>query len=294
MIIMAEHSVRRLMKSITLIAAICMLSGCKLTLFDPVGVVAREQRELITIAIILMLCVVVPVIILTLVFTWKYRSSNKSSKYTPNWAHNNWLEFVWWAIPCIIIIVLATITWISSHTLDPYRPIEAKSGKKPINVEVVSLDWKWLFIYPDLNIATVNYLEVPVNTPVAFKLTSDAPMNSFWIPQIGSQIMTMPGMQTKLHMLADTVGTYKGQSANFSGDGFSGMHFDIKVSGDEDFTAWVKKAQHSPNHLTKAVYDELAKPSEYLPVTLYSSVNKGLFSQVIMKYMKPEKNTKNG
>lgn len=275
----------RPIKGLLTMIVLCLLSGCHMAILNPAGTIAYEQRELIITASVLMLAVVVPVIILTLVFARRYRASNTRAKYTPEWSHNGWLEFTCWAIPCFIVLILSIITWITSHQLDPYRPIS--SNKKPLVVEVISLDWKWLFIYPEQNIATVNYLQVPINTDVAFKITSDAPMNSFWIPQLGSQIMSMPGMQTQLHMKGTREGVYKGYSANLSGEGFSGMSFNIKVSSDSDFASWVKKIKHTPEKLTKVVYTELSKPSKNNPITWYSSVEKELFSQIMMKYMMP-------
>ena len=268
-----------------LVGVTLLLTGCRFAMFDPAGPIAEGQKELIIVATGLMLLVVIPVFILTIVFSWRYRATNTKATYKPDWAHSWVLESIWWAIPCVIIAILATITWITSHTLDPYRPI--KSDVKPLNVQVVSLNWKWLFIYPEQNIATVNYLQIPENTPVSFKIASDAPMNSFWITQLGGQIMSMPAMQTQLHLLADKRGVYKGYSANFSGDGFSGMHFDVKVSSSEAFKNWVGEVKSAPQALTKSTYIALTEPSEFHKVTYYSLVEKNLFSSIIMQYMMP-------
>ena len=191
------------------------MSGCDMLLLQPTGIVASQQKQIFLFSSAIMLVVVIPVIILTLLFSWRYRASNTHAKYTPNWDHNYLLEFIWWTIPCIIVIALAVITWITSYQLDPYRPISHKN--KAITIQVVSLNWKWLFIYPEHNIAVVNYLQFPKNVPIHFKITADAPMNSFWLPQLGSQIMSMPGMQTQLYTLANETGNYMGVASNFSG-----------------------------------------------------------------------------
>lgn len=266
-----------------------LMTGCEVVMFDPVGPVAREQRWVISLAIILMLLVVVPVIVLTLFFAWKYRATNTRAKYRPDWAHSYLLEFIWWTIPCIIILILAIITWISSHELDPYRPIKTANTlqKEPLQIQVVSLDWKWLFIYPEQNIATINYLEIPKDQLVEFSVTSDAPMNSFWIPQLGSQIMTMQGMQTKLHTVGTRIGVYKGASALYSGIGFSGMKFDVNVVEKETFEQWVNRVKGSPLKLTLEDYVQLALPGSSYPVTYYSSVEKNLYSDIVMHYMMP-------
>lgn len=262
------------------------LSGCdNMVVFHPKGAVALEERNLIIIAVLLMLIVVIPVILLTFIFAWKYRASNTKATYTPEWHHSTTLEFVWWGVPIIICSILGTIIWETSHSLDPYRPLT--SDIKPVDIEAVALDWKWLFIYPDQNIATVNYIQLPVNTPVNFRITSDAPMNSLWIPALAGQIYAMSGMQTQLHMIANQTGEYKGLSSNFSGPGFSGMQFIVKVTDENDFDQWVNMVKGQPNSLNDAIYTELAKPSENNPVAYYSSVQGDLFKMIMMKYMMP-------
>ena len=267
-----------------------MLSGCDMVLLQPKGSIAAEQIRLIIIAVILMLIIVVPVIIMTVVFAWRYRASNQKATYAPNWEHNTKLEIVWWAVPCIIVVALAWITWVTSHSLDPYKPLDSKV--KPVTVQAVSLDWKWLFIYPDQHIATVNYLEIPEKTPINFQISADAPMNSLWIPALGGQIYAMPGMRTKLHLIADGTGDYEGWSANFSGDGFSDMHFNVKSVSNADFNQWVQSVKNiTPNRLTWDVYGELAQQSENYPVTYYSDVPDGLFNRIMMKFMMPAGST---
>lgn len=267
------------------VVAVLLLSGCEGGVLDPKGQIGADEKNLILIATALMLVVVIPVIFMTLFFAWKYRASNTNAKYTPKWAHSTRLELVVWLIPCIIIVILGTITWISTHRLDPYKPLA--SDKPPLQVEVVSLNWKWLFIYPEQGIATVNELVIPTGVPVSFRLTSESTMNSFFIPQLGSQIYTMAAMATQLHLIADEPGTYAGFSANYSGAGFTGMTFDtIATATEEDFEAWVNKVKSSPEQLDDASYQALAKPSENEPVHHYGRVTAGLFDRILMKYMR--------
>ncbi|MNM94182.1 Cytochrome bo(3) ubiquinol oxidase subunit 2 precursor [compost metagenome] len=260
-----------------------LLAGCNMTLLDPKGQVGVDIKGIILIATWLMLLVVVPVIVLTLVFAWKYRATNKAARYEPDWSHSTKIEVVVWLIPCIIIAVLGYITWKSSHDLDPYKPLE--SSVKPITVEAVALNWKWLFIYPELKIATVNQLALPVGTPVNFKITSDSIMNSFFIPQLGSQVYAMAGMETKLHLIANHAGSYDGVSANYSGGGFSGMKFKAVAMSNFDFDAWVAKVRASDRQLDAADYKVLAKPSEAEPVALYGKVEDGLYTGILHQYM---------
>jgi len=266
-----------------------LLSGCNWTLLDPKGQVGIEQRNLILIATGLMLLVVIPVIFMTIAFAWKYRASNKAATYTPDWSHSTKIEVAVWSIPVLIIIALGYITYISTHELDPYRPIE--SDVKPVTIEVVALDWKWLFIYPEQGIATVNKIVFPAHTPINFKITSDAVMNSFFIPGLGGQIYAMAGMQTKLHLIADRNAEMDGISANYSGAGFTGMKFKAISTTQEDFDAWVSEVKKSPKQLDQAEYAALAKPSQNNPVELYSSVTPNQFQIIVDKYegMKPGK-----
>jgi cytochrome o ubiquinol oxidase subunit 2 len=253
---------------------------------NPAGEVASQQRELMVIATLLMLIVVIPVFFMTFFFAWHYREGNHKAKYRPEWSHNSLAEFTWWTVPLIIISVLGVIIWQSSHALDPYKPLE--QTKKPLTVQVVALEWKWLFIYPEYNIATVNYLQIPEKTPVNFEITADAPMNSFWIPQLGGQVYAMAGMETKLHLIADKTGEYQGSSANLSGSGFSGMKFKAISSSESDFHKWVSGAQLSPERLAMDSYNELAKPSkDNLPAT-YALKQKDLHDKIMMKYMQPD------
>lgn len=261
-----------------------LLSGCKGGILDPKGPIGADEKSLILTATFLMLLVVVPVIVMTLVFAWKYRASNTAAVYTPKWAHSTKIEVVVWTIPVIIVIGLAILAWETTHKLDPYRPLE--STKAPIKVDVVALNWKWLFIYPDLGIATVNQLAFPKDTPVNFRITSDVAMNSFFIPQLGGQIYAMAGMETKLHLLADEAGSYDGMSANYSGAGFSGMKFKaIATETPEDFQAWVAKVKTQATPLDAQAYLALAQPSENNPPAYYTAAEPRLFDAVMHKYM---------
>lgn len=252
---------------------------------EPKGMIGEKESELIATASLLMLIVVVPVFILTVAFAWIYREGNTKSTHAPDWEHNYIAEYCWWGVPIIIIIVLAITTWKSSHDLNPFKAII--NGKKPIPIQVVALDWKWLFIYPEHGIATVNFIQFPEKTPVNFIITSDAPMNSFWIPRLGGQIYAMPAMRSKLHLIASEVGTFRGVSANISGKGFAGMTFTAKASSEEEFTQWVNQVKQSQKHLTLAEYDQLAKPTEYHPVEYYQLMQDDLFERILMKYMMP-------
>jgi len=260
------------------------LSGCEGGVLDPKGQIGVDEKNLIIIATVLMLLVVIPVIVMTLYFAWKYRDTQTHEIYAPKWAHSTKIEAVVWAVPIVIVLILGVITWQSTHELDPYKPIQGKG--KHLTVEVVSLNWKWLFIYPEQGIATVNELVFPSNVPVEYKITSESTMNSFFIPQLGSQIYSMAGMQTKLHLIANEPGTFKGFSANYSGAGFSGMKFNaIATPTQADFDQWVTTIKSQGNKLTKAEYDKLAIASENNPVTYYGDVDDGLFHTIIMKYM---------
>lgn len=258
------------------------LAGCSGGVLDPKGQVGMDEKNLIILCTILMLIVVVPVIFLTLYFAWKYRASRDFEIYTPKWAHSTKIEAVVWSIPILIVVSLSVITWRSTHALDPYAPLEGQG--EHLTVEVVSLNWKWLFIYPEQGIATVNELVFPANKPVAFKITSESTMNSFFIPQLGSQIYSMAGMETKLHLIADEPGTYKGISSNYSGAGFTGMKFNaIATPTEDDFEAWVASVKQSQTSLTSGAYEQLAEPSENNPVTYFSKVDDGLFHNIVMK-----------
>lgn len=267
--------------------AVLFLGGCKgVALLDPAGPIGAEQRTLILTAAGLMLLVVIPVIFMALYFAWRYRASNKNADYAPKWAHSTKIEVVVWFVPAIIVTILGILVWQSSHKLDPYRPLD--TGVKPVVVEAVSLEWKWVFIYPEYNVATVNELVFPANTPLSLKITSHNIMNSFSIPQLGSQIYAMPGMRTQLHLLADAPGTFRGISAQFSGEGFSDMKFKAVATSQQDFESWINKAKKSQGALDLKKYRELAEPSVKHPVEYFSSVRPQLFECILHKDMQKE------
>ena len=259
-----------------------LLFGCNFDVLEPAGSVGVAEKALITVSTEAMLIVVVPVIALTLLFAWRYRASNRAATYAPKWSHSTGIEFVIWVIPALIIAFLAVLTWNTTHTLDPYKPLA--SDIKPLRVDVVALDWKWLFIYPELGIASVNQLAFPVGTPVAFDITSDSVMNSFFIPQLGSQVYAMSGMQTQLHLVADRPGDFAGIAANFSGPGFSDMKFRALATSQADFDAWVAKVRAANAPLDAHTYQTVAAPSEKAPVAYYSSVEPKLFQSIMAKY----------
>ncbi|MEW6351232.1 MAG: ubiquinol oxidase subunit II [Thermodesulfobacteriota bacterium] len=266
------------------VCAVPFLQGCStVLLFDPKGPIGEAERFVIIAAIVLMLIVVVPVFIMGLWFSRTYRASNTESTYMPKWTHSAKIDFFMWGVPIAIVTVLAILAWTSTHSLDPYKPIE--SAEKPLNIEAVCLDWKWLFIYPDQNIATVNHITFPVNVPVSFRLTSDTVMGSFFIPQLGSQIYAMAGMQTRLHLLADKPGAYSGHNQQLTGRGYADMHFKANAVSREEFESWVQNIRQSPEKLDLDRYEKLAKPSVgYHPVTYFASVKPELFEYILRKY----------
>lgn len=259
------------------------LSGCSnIPLLDPKGPVGVTELHDIVVAFALMLIVVIPVIFMALWFPGKYRASNPNAEYDPKWSDSAQIDLVTWLIPAAIVLALGTLSWKETHRLDPFKPIDP--SVRPISVEAVSLDWKWLFIYPGQNIATVNQLVLPANVPVSFRITSDTVMTSFFIPQLGSQIYAMAGMQTRLHLLADTPGVYFGQNQQYSGRGYSDMNFKVSVTSLNQFKAWVQKVKQSPDRLDLARFREISKPGIDFPVASYSWVEQGLFDNIIEKH----------
>ncbi|UEC01726.1 ubiquinol oxidase subunit II [Burkholderia vietnamiensis] len=267
-----------------LAVALSQLSGCSWVLFNSRGSVGLAERDLIITCIGLMLFVVIPAIVLTFVFAWKYRASNLAAKYTPDWAHSTRIEVVVWGVPLIIIVILAAIVWKSTHELDPYKPLDVAG--EPINVEVIATDWKWIFIYPDLGIATINELTFPENRQVAFSITSNSTMNTFFIPQLGGQVYAMAGMRTKLHLLANQVGEYRGMSGNYSGAGFSDMKFVARATTEKDFERWVAQVRsEAPVPLDFDAFLKIAKPSTRNGVVHFAQVEPGLFKKVIDQFI---------
>ncbi|RTM02285.1 MAG: ubiquinol oxidase subunit II [Hyphomicrobiales bacterium] len=273
-----------------------LLSGCDFVVLAPAGDVAAQQRDLLVVSTLLMLLIIVPVMALTVFFAWRYRQANTAAAYAPDWDHSTKLELVIWAAPLLIIICLGALTWLGTHLLDPYRRIDriepgqpVTQSHKPLRVEVVALDWKWLFIYPDYGIASVNELAAPVNQPIDFRITSSTVMNSFYIPALAGQIYAMPAMETKLHAVINRPGTYTGFSANYSGAGFSGMHFAFHGLSDQAFGEWVALAKGAPATLSRDSYLQLERPSENEPVRHYASVDPDLFGAILNLCVEPGK-----
>ncbi|WGR99091.1 ubiquinol oxidase subunit II [Bradyrhizobium sp. ISRA443] len=278
----------RALKLLALLPFAALLGGCDFVVLAPAGDVAAQQRDLVVISTVLMLLIVLPVMALTVFFAWRYRQSNTAVPYEPEWDHSTQLELVIWSAPLLIIVCLGALTWMGTHLLDPYRtlgridagkPIERKDS--PLNVEVVALDWKWLFIYPDYGVAAVNELAAPVDRPIRFRITASSVMNSFYIPALAGQIYAMPGMETKLHAVANQQGTFRGFSANYSGAGFSGMHFAFKSLSASDFDKWIANAKASSNMLGRSDYLQLERPSSNEPVRLYGSVDRDLYKAIL-------------
>lgn len=268
-----------------------LLAGCSnLVVLNPSGDVAAQKGQLVVIATVLMLLIVVPVIFAIFLFAWRYRQGSKHAQedYAPDWDHSTRLELLIWAAPLVIIIALGALTWITTHKLDPYRPLDRISATmslpenvKPLEVEVVSLDWKWLFVLPEQGIATVNELAAPVNRPIHFKLTSSTTMNAFYVPDLAGMIYTMPGMQTELNAVINKAGVYRGMSSHYSGEGFSGMTFKFHGLSEEDFEKWVGQAKTEGKILTRDAYLALAKPSSRDPVQRFASVESGLYERIL-------------
>lgn len=270
---------RFLKVSLALIGA--SLSGCTEGILVTHGPIGESEKTLLLEALITMLLVVVPVICLALYYFWWFRSTNKKAVYLPDWEYSGRIEFSIWMVPLLVVLFLSAIAWTGAHDLDPYQPIESK--QKPINVQVVSMDWKWLFIYPDLGVASVNELAVPVGVPVNFKLTSATVMNSFFIPGVGGQIYTMAGMQTSLSLQVDDVGTYEGMSAQFSGDGFSDMHFPVLATDEAGFAAWVAKVKQGGGSLDQGEYMQLASTHKTSNIEHFSSVDNAIFDYAMQR-----------
>jgi cytochrome o ubiquinol oxidase subunit II len=283
------------LRSLTLLLLPGFLAGCNAVVLFPSGYIALQQRNLIIATTLLMLLIVVPVIVLTAIFARRYREGNPGAVYDPEWHHSTQLEVVIWSAPLAIIICIGAITWLGTHTLDPHRPLSqvdpsqpVPAGVKPLTIEVVALDWKWLFLYPDQGVATVNEIWAPVNVPIFFKITSGAVMNSFFIPALAGQIYAMGGgMQTQLHAVINHEGEYEGFSANYSGVGFSRMDFKFYGTTQQDFDQWLAKVKSAGARLDRATYLQLEKPSEDVPVQYYSSVEDGLWDRILNMCVDP-------
>ncbi|MGH7239139.1 MAG: COX aromatic rich motif-containing protein, partial [Candidatus Saccharimonadales bacterium] len=260
------------------------LSQHSIPVFEPGGQLGREEKHLIIFGCILAVIVVVPTFALAIIIAVKYNEKNHTTKtkYKPDFDHSILFESIWWGVPFVIIGILSYVAWTSAHDLDPYKSLV--SNKQQLTVQVVALDWKWLFIYPDQHVASINLAEILVNTPVDFEVTSDTVMNSFWVPSLGGQIYAMPGMITQLHEEADKTGDYFGSPANIAGKGFSRMDFTIRAVSNQNFNSWVIKAKSTNKTLNGQTYAQLARPSMSVPVSYYSGVTPGLFENIAMKY----------
>lgn len=252
----------------------------------PSGAIGWEQIRLLWIIQGLMLIVIIPVFILTFYFSWKYRAGQTREKYDPHMVDHKGLEVIWWGVPLLLVAVIGYLTVVKTYELDPFKPIASEN--ESLIVEVVATQWNWLFIYPEQGIASLNYLAVPKEVPIRFKITSDAPMNAFWIPELGGMIYAMPNMLTELHLIADKEGTYLGRSANISGEGFAGMQFPCVAQSKEAFKIWVEKAKSQKSELDFARYNELARPQSNTPAVQYTVQDADLFHKILHKFMKKE------
>jgi cytochrome o ubiquinol oxidase subunit 2 len=280
------RAVRRIILGLASLAAVIalLLQGKNVALFNPKGLIAQEQLNLMFIAVGLMLVLGIPALYILYFTAWKYRESNNKAKHEPNIRHSRFLDLGMWLIPGGLAVVLALIMIPATHKLEPNKSIAADA--KPLTIQVVAMQWKWVFIYPEQNIATVNFVQIPEDTPVKFELTADeAPMTSFWIPNLGGMLYAMTGHNNQLNLIADTPGDYPGSSAEINGEGFAGMKFTARASSQGDFDKWLQKAKRSPAVLDTAEYDKLLKPSENNPTALYSATEADIYDTVLKKYM---------
>lgn len=275
-------------KWVLLVSCIASLTACQsfnFGMLDPKGIIAYEERKLFFDTLALMLIVVLPVIVMSLTFVYHYKASHRIRDYKPNWSHNHLLESLWWGIPCVIIVILAILTWKKTYELDPYNRI-ANHNQPPLLIQVISLPWKYLFIYPQYNIATLNYLELPAGQPIEYNFTSDnAAMTAFFIPQIGSQIYAQAGMRTRLFLLANQPGHYMGMNTLFNGDGFANMRFPVNVVTPAEMQQWVEKVKKSPEHLTEEIYNKLVIPSNGDQPKFFAGVPPNFFINIVEMYM---------
>src|ERR1700685_3116339 len=265
---------------------VAILGGCTEGVLDPKGPIAAADRQILLNSLGIMLAIVIPVILATLGVAFWFRASNERARYRPNFAYSGRLEMLVWSIPAMTVFLVGGVAWVGSHDLSPRKPIV--STAKPLRVQVASLDWKWLFIYPDEGVASVNYLAIPAGTPVSFELTSSGVMNSFFVPQLGSQIYTMAGMVTRLHLQADHSGTYRGFSAQYSGEGFSDMHFDADAVTSGESAQWLASGRGGGPELNTKTYADLAKPSAAVAPFTYRSVAPGLFDSILVSEMQSD------
>lgn len=273
--------------SVMAIAAISLyVARLDIGVLEPKGFIGEKEKDLIITASLLMLIVAIPVFFMTVFFAWHYREGTGKGKHTPDWEHNTLAECFWWGVPLAIIACLAVITYKSSKELSPFKPIE--SDKKPLVIQAVALQWKWLFIYKDEQIATLNYIKFPVDRPLRFEITADAPMNSFWIPKLGGQIYAMPAMRSQLNLIANQTGVFEGLSANLSGTGFAAMKFKAYSESEGDFQSWLSAAKNNTS-FGKDDYEALRKADIFTDTATFRLGDAGLFDQIIDRYMLPNK-----
>jgi cytochrome o ubiquinol oxidase subunit 2 len=262
-----------------------LLAACQPAVLDPQGVIGAANKTILIDSLAIMLAIVVPTILATFAFAWWFRASNTRATYLPDFEYSGRIEMIVWAIPLLVIILLGGVAWIGSHDLDPAEPLA--SNTPPLEVQVVSLDWKWLFIYPNQRIASVNQLVVPAGVPLHFSLTSASVMTAFFVPQLGSMIYTMNGMRTQLNLQADAPGTFLGLASHFSGDGFSDMHFDVRAVPADQFTAWVEATRNTGPTLDAASYASLARQSIDATPFTYRVADPGLFHEIVTQQLPP-------
>ncbi len=273
---------------IGVVGIVIVLANENALVVHPKGIIAQKELELIITNIILMLLIIVPTYIFLFAVVWKYCIKNENAEYDPDHTYGPVGELIMWGLPSIIVAVMAIVTWDATHKLNPYKPIE--SEVKPLAIQVVALDWKWLFIYPEQGIATLNYFHIPEHTPIHLRLTADgSPMNSFWIPQLSGQIYSMTGMSTQLYLMADGPGEYIGRAVEINGEGYAGMSFSAKSTSSKDFEDWIAEVKKSSFRLSEDIYDDLVKPSVNKSVILFSEVEKDLYHKIVHKYMYPTK-----
>jgi len=263
-----------------------VMAACAGEVLDPAGDIARQQRDIIYISTGLMLLIIIPVLLLIGLFAWRYRKGGRGT-YDPHFDHSTALELAIWSAPLLIIIALGALTWSATHLLDPFRPLPTKEGERPLVVQVVSLDWKWLFIYPEEGVATINELVLPVDRPVRFDITSSNMMNTFYAPTLAGMIYAMPGMQSQLHAVLNRQGEFQGFSANYSGAGFSGMRFTLKGVDAAGYAGWLEEARASAREFGLTTYREIAAPSENVPVMRFSSIDRDLYRRILERCVEP-------
>ena len=286
-IIRSKKMIIILLTLLVTLLVVALFASSNMVLFNSKGIIGEAQSSLIITSVLLMAIIIVPVLFMSIYFPYKYRHSNKEAEYTPEWEHSTKIEVIVWAVPCLIILALGWITYQTSYALDPRK--EIVSDKEPLTIQVVAMNWKWLFIYPEQQIATVNEIALPVNRPVKFLVTSDTAMNSFFIPQLGSQVYAMAGMENRLNLMAQQEGSYRGISANYSGYGFANMRFKAHAVNDADFDQWIQKVKTSEQVLNNTTYDQLtANAKEQIkaphPVTYFASVPPLKFKDIIEKH----------